>query len=130
MKRLSLYERLNPDVKAKLIANQLDYQFTVGMVIAKLDSTLFWDELTVRDISNLVVFSDSDMPVPMQTTMLSRRCKPYSTTKRSNIMETKFIPTNPEELVGFDSILKEFNTINGTSYRFTDNYMENYDAYM
>ena len=69
MKRLSLYERLNPDVKAKLIANQLDYEFTVGMVIAKLDSTLFWDELTVRDISNLVVFSDSDMPVDA-TTML------------------------------------------------------------
>ena len=69
MKRLSLYERLNPDVKAKLIANQLDYEFTVGMVIAKLDSTLFWDELTVRDISNLVVFSDSDMPVAA-TTML------------------------------------------------------------
>ena len=67
MKRLSLYERLNPDVKAKLIANQLDYQFTVGMVIAKLDSTLFWDELTVRDISNLVVFSDSDMPTDAST---------------------------------------------------------------
>jgi len=69
MKRLSLYERLNPDVKAKLIANQLDYEFTVGMVIAKLDSKLFWDELTVRDISNLVVFSDSDMPADA-TTML------------------------------------------------------------
>ena len=69
MKRLSLYERLNPDVKAKLIANQLDYEFTVGMVIAKLDSTLFWDELTVRDIANLVVFGDSDMPVDA-TTML------------------------------------------------------------
>lgn len=67
MKRLSLYERLNPDVKAKLIANQLDYEFTVGMVIAKLDSTLFWDELTVRDISNLVVFSDSDMPIDTNT---------------------------------------------------------------
>ena len=69
MKRLSLYERLNHDVKAKLIANQLDYEFTVGMVIAKLDSTLFWDELTVRDISNLVVFSDSYMPI-YTTTML------------------------------------------------------------
>ena len=67
MKRLSLYERLNPDVKAILIANQLDYEFTVGMVIAKLDSTLFWDELTVRDISNLVVFSDSDMPTDTNT---------------------------------------------------------------
>ena len=70
MKRLSLYERLNPDVKAKLIANRLDYEFTVGMVIAKLDSTLFWDELTVRDISNLVVFSDSDMPYYAETMML------------------------------------------------------------
>jgi len=69
MKRLSLYARLNPDVKAKLIANQLDYEFTVGMVIAKLDSTLFWDELTVRDISNLVVFSDSDMPIDTNTMM-------------------------------------------------------------
>ena len=69
MKRLSLYERLNPDVKAKLIANRLDYEFTVGMVIAKLDSTLFWDELTVSDISNLVVLSDSDMPIDT-TTML------------------------------------------------------------
>ena len=67
MKRWSLYERLNPDVKAKLIANQLDYEFTVGMVIAKIDSTLFWDELTVRDISTLVVFSDSDMPVEPDT---------------------------------------------------------------
>ena len=45
-------------------------------------------------------------------------------------METKFIPTNPEELVGFDSILKEFNTINGTAYAFTDSYMANYDVYV
>ena len=39
------------------------------MVIAKLNSTLFWDELTVRDISNLVVFSDSDMPYYAETMM-------------------------------------------------------------
>ena len=45
-------------------------------------------------------------------------------------METKFIPTNPEELTGFDSILKEFNTINGTAYVFTDSYMANYDVYV
>lgn len=45
-------------------------------------------------------------------------------------METKFIPTNPEELVGFDNILAEFNEINGTKYVFTDNYMVNYDVYI
>ena len=45
-------------------------------------------------------------------------------------METKFIPTNPEELVGFDSILKEFNTINDSAYVFTDSYDANYDVYV
>ena len=45
-------------------------------------------------------------------------------------METKFIPTNPEELVGFDNILAEFNEINGTKYVFTDNYSANYDLYI
>ena len=45
-------------------------------------------------------------------------------------METKFIPTNPEELVGFDSILKEFNTINDSAYVFTNSYDSNYDVYI
>ena len=45
-------------------------------------------------------------------------------------METKFIPTNPEELVGFDSILKEFNTINDSAYVFTNSYDSNYDVYV
>ena len=45
-------------------------------------------------------------------------------------METKFIPTNPEELIGFDSILKEFNTVNGSAYVFTDNYMSDIDVYV
>ena len=45
-------------------------------------------------------------------------------------MENKFIPTNPEELVGFDNILAEFNEINGTRYTFTDSYDCNYDVYV
>ena len=45
-------------------------------------------------------------------------------------METKFIPTNPEELASFDSILKEFNTINDSAYVFTDSYDSNYDVYV
>lgn len=44
-------------------------------------------------------------------------------------METEFIPTNPEELTGFDSILKEFNTINDSAYVFTDSCMA-YDVYV
>ena len=45
-------------------------------------------------------------------------------------METKFIPTNPEELTSFDSILKEFNTINDSAYVFTNSYSSNYDVYV
>ena len=45
-------------------------------------------------------------------------------------METKFIPTNPEELTSFDSILKEFNTINDSAYVFTNSYSSNYDVYI
>ena len=45
-------------------------------------------------------------------------------------METQFIPTNPEELTSFDSILKEFNTINDSAYVFTNNYSSNYDVYV
>ena len=43
-------------------------------------------------------------------------------------METKFIPTNPEELASFDSVLKEFNIINDSAYVFTDSYDSNYDV--
>ena len=45
-------------------------------------------------------------------------------------METKFTPTNPEELVGFDSVLEEFNTINDSAYVFTNSYSSNYDVYV
>ncbi len=45
-------------------------------------------------------------------------------------METQFIPTNPEELTSFDSILKEFNTINDSAYVFTNSYSSNYDVYV
>lgn len=45
-------------------------------------------------------------------------------------METKFIPTNPEELTGFNRILKEFNTINDSAYVFTNSYDSNYDVYV
>ena len=60
--RTTLYDRLQPDVKARLEANQLDYEYTITKLIGTLMSKSFWDELTVRDISNLIVFSDSDMP--------------------------------------------------------------------
>jgi len=58
--RKSLYDRLRPDVKARLEANGLRYEFTVDRVIAKLRVTKFWNDLSIADMSNLIIFSDSD----------------------------------------------------------------------
>ena len=58
--RKSLYARLTPETKARLEKNGLQYEFTVSRIIKKLDSTYFWSDLTVNDVSNLIVFSDSD----------------------------------------------------------------------
>ena len=59
--RKTLYERLNPDVKQRLIQNQMTYEFTVKKIIAALDSKYFWNDLTINEVSNLIIFSDSDM---------------------------------------------------------------------
>lgn len=58
--RKSLYARLTPEVKARLEKNGLQYEFTVSRIIKKLDSTYFWNDLTINDMSNLIIFSDSD----------------------------------------------------------------------
>lgn len=58
--RKSLYDRLQPDVKARLEKNGLQYEFTVNRIITKLDNTYFWNDLSISDMSNLIIFSDSD----------------------------------------------------------------------
>ena len=58
--RKSLYARLTPEAKARLEKNGLQYEFTVSRIIKKLDSTYFWSDLTVGDVSTLIIFSDSD----------------------------------------------------------------------
>jgi len=57
--RKTLYERLDPEVKSRLEANQLNYKFTIGKTIASLDSKSFWNEMTINELSNLMVFSDT-----------------------------------------------------------------------
>ena len=67
--RTTLYSRLQPDVKARLEKNQPAYEFTIGRLIGRLEQKLFWSELTIDDISNLVIFSDSDMTYDRPTVM-------------------------------------------------------------
>lgn len=67
--RTTLYSRLQPDVKARLEKNQPAYEFTIGRLIGTLNQKLFWSELTIEDISSLVIFSDSDMTYSRSTVM-------------------------------------------------------------
>ena len=67
MQRKSLYDRLRPDVKARLKANGLRYEFTVTNVILKLKLARFWNDLTIADMSNLIIFSDSDFEYSSMT---------------------------------------------------------------
>lgn len=59
--RTTLFKRLQPDVKERLLANAAEYEFTVANLVKVLDSNTFWNQLTISDVSNLVIFSDSDM---------------------------------------------------------------------
>ena len=67
--RTTLYSRLQPDVKARLEKNQPAYEFTIKRLIGILNQKLFWSELTIEDISSLVIFSDSDMTYDRSTVM-------------------------------------------------------------
>jgi hypothetical protein len=67
--RTTLYSRLQPDVKARLEKNQPAYEFTIKRLIGTLNQKLFWSELTIEDISSLVIFSDSDMKYSRSTVM-------------------------------------------------------------
>lgn len=55
--RKTLFERLQPDVKQRLIKNQMTYEFTVTKIIAALDSKHFWNELTIAEVSNLIILA-------------------------------------------------------------------------
>ena len=61
MKRLTIYERLKPEVKTALLSNMAQYEFTVTSIIEKLGSTTFYSDLSIGDISSIYTFSDIDL---------------------------------------------------------------------
>ncbi len=54
----TLLQRLKPEVKAALEKNESRYSGSVRSIFAKLDSTSFYSELTIGDISSLYTFAD------------------------------------------------------------------------
>ena len=53
MTRLTLYQRLKPEVKGALLSNMVDYESTITSIIEKLSNETFYSNLTISDISSL-----------------------------------------------------------------------------
>ena len=59
MKRLTLYQRLKPEVKTGLecVGNQ-PYHVSINNIVDLLKSKQFYCDLTIDDVKNIIVFSD------------------------------------------------------------------------
>ena len=54
----TLLQRLKPEVKAALESNEPQYSGSIRSIIAKLDSTSHYGDLTINDIRSLYIFAD------------------------------------------------------------------------
>ena len=61
MKRLTLYERLKPEIKEALLANTVNYEGSVISIIETLSNETFYSNLKISDISTLYTFSDIEL---------------------------------------------------------------------
>ena len=61
MARLTLYERLKPEVKEALLSNMAEYEHTITDIIEKLSNETFYSNLKISDISSLYTFSDIEL---------------------------------------------------------------------
>ncbi len=60
MGRLTLLQRLKPEVKAALEANKKDYSFTVNRILGKLDDAVFYRDLTMATVRGIYTFANMD----------------------------------------------------------------------
>ncbi len=61
MKRLTLYERLKPEIKEALLANTVNYESSVISIIETLSNETCYSNLKISDISSLYTFSDIEL---------------------------------------------------------------------
>jgi hypothetical protein len=58
MARLTIYERLKPEIKEALASQDKRYSTSVKSIIATLDSTTFYSDLKIGDVSSLYTWAD------------------------------------------------------------------------
>ena len=61
MARLTLYERLKPEVKEALLSNMAEYETSITDIIELLSNETFYSNLKISDISSLYTFSDIEL---------------------------------------------------------------------
>ncbi len=61
MARLTIYERLKPNVKEALLSNMVEYENTITDIIELLSNETLYSNLKISDISSLYTFSDIEL---------------------------------------------------------------------
>ena len=62
MSRLTIYQRLKPEIKEALHSSKNDkYKASIDSIVEKLSSTYFYSELKISDISTLYTFSNLEL---------------------------------------------------------------------
>ena len=58
-KRITLYQRLKPKAKETLRGNAVKYKLSTEEIVELLKSTQFYSDLTIDQIKNIIVFSET-----------------------------------------------------------------------
>lgn len=61
MARLTLFERLKPEIKEALLSNMAEYEASITDIIELLSNETFYSNLRISDISSLYTFSDIEL---------------------------------------------------------------------
>ena len=64
---MTLYDKLKPEIKAKLEANHAEYKVSIDYIFNKLQTKDRYSELTIDEVRSLNTFSNSDL---FQTTQM------------------------------------------------------------
>ena len=62
MSRLTIYERLKPEIKEALHSSENDkYKASIDHIVERLSSTTLYSELKISDVSTLYTFSNLEL---------------------------------------------------------------------
>lgn len=62
MSRLTVYQRLRPEIKEALHSEKnAKYQASIDSIVESFSSTTFYQDLKISDISSLYTFSDLEL---------------------------------------------------------------------